>query len=642
MRGKKKCKTGGRKPKLAEGALLDQYGVPQQQGALVGYVPPAEQKNIGGGIGKGAATGASLGSSFGPIGTVVGGVVGAIGGGIGTAIGNRKRQREYDQQLLEQQNIAQYNLQQQSFANAGNKLAKGGTLNRISPDAVEVRANEPSKTDSVELDTAFVDHNEIIDNQNRVFSDVLKTPKGKTIAKEAKRLEKMKSNNPRFIEADTHIDNKLTKLFEYQESKKRNKTKRNLALGGNLTDPGKKNKKKNISSATGLELPETFETTPRNIDVTKPIVKGVESFDYLEDRTKSQYASKPMSSFRSEQEYLKYHKGIFEKSLTPEERQRYDAMDESTREGYFTAKYGTQPFVGQDRTAFAPEGNVLGRPAMTKGGKLPKPKYFNGNNDDYTLGIKPLSSEKIYNDLIGPNLTVNTAIGDAIQPISTEQPQRQGLSGESILQGATALASFIPNIANRKLRNNLKGPIAPVMESKTRLERISARPQLASANRAYNQSKGVIEAGTAQGSNLASATGNLLAKRLAGENAIYGNVNAANAQIQAQEAGMNLGVGARNVERSNRFNTDKIDFANRKTQLQSENIANAIQKFQSITAERNRMNLDKDKYDILMEAYGDLPEAMKEQYRTFMQNAKPKNSKGGKLNTKRKGKGIAY
>lgn len=132
-----------------------------------------------------------------------------------------RKQKKQAEEMRSIENAAVQNASFKPTFNMGGRSGKqrcvdGGTLEPISEDAVEVKATNPGLTDSVELETAFVDNNEIIDNQNRVFSDDLTTPNGRSIAKEAKRLEKMKSPNPRFDGANSHIDSKLTELFDYQ------------------------------------------------------------------------------------------------------------------------------------------------------------------------------------------------------------------------------------------------------------------------------------------------------------------------------------------------------------------------------------------------------------------------------------------
>jgi hypothetical protein len=150
--------------------------------------------------------------------------VNPILGGIASLAGNLISGNELarqQQKLIDDQTMANFRENsQKSIYNYYHQpgMAKGGYLEPISKDAVEVIANDPSKTDSVELPTAFVDNDEIISN-NRVFSDDLKSG-GISFSKRAKKLEKMKSTNPRFTQANRLIDSKLDALFEEQESLK--------------------------------------------------------------------------------------------------------------------------------------------------------------------------------------------------------------------------------------------------------------------------------------------------------------------------------------------------------------------------------------------------------------------------------------
>lgn len=62
--------------------------------------------------------------------------------------------------------------------------AMGGQLQPLSEGTMQVQANNPQQTDSVDIGSAMVDHGETITN-NYVFSDVLKNPlTGKTFADE--------------------------------------------------------------------------------------------------------------------------------------------------------------------------------------------------------------------------------------------------------------------------------------------------------------------------------------------------------------------------------------------------------------------------------------------------------------------------
>lgn len=155
-------------------------------------------------------------------------------GVIGRSATQTRRKKElvsknnYEQSFIKQDLIN--NSGQPGMAKGGNIMSKklkvlgGGQLNTISSDAVEVNANNPIATDSVELQNAFVDNNEIIDNKDRVFSDVIATPRGISVAKEAKRLEKMKSSSSRFNDSNTRIESKLDELFKYQETTKQDNT----------------------------------------------------------------------------------------------------------------------------------------------------------------------------------------------------------------------------------------------------------------------------------------------------------------------------------------------------------------------------------------------------------------------------------
>lgn len=185
------------------------------KGGLVEYQEP---------VVSGVFQGASALSSLGPAGMAAG----AIGGGLIGLVGAKKQQALQNEQDAQSQLATNRLLMQNagnSFKNGGKILAsklgveQGGTLEPVSEDAVQVKANNPNQTDSVELDQAFVDHNEVIDRKKRVFSDNIYDDDF-TMAIKAKRLEKMKSPGKRFEDANNHIESKLDALFVRQEQKK--------------------------------------------------------------------------------------------------------------------------------------------------------------------------------------------------------------------------------------------------------------------------------------------------------------------------------------------------------------------------------------------------------------------------------------
>lgn len=235
----------GKKKKLKFGDYLKQNAGPLGSGmgfagqALDSLVP---ETSIGGGIASGALKGASSLAMLGPVGMGIGAVGGAALGWLGA---DKAQKAE-----TEMKKAAKFSSDQNLMANAGNSfksggkmkgkfnVLKGGSLNQISPDAVEVDANNPESTDSVELEEAFVDHNEVIDRENRVFSDSVFLPNGKSIAQEAKKLEKMKGTRKRFDKANGLVDSKIDALFSYQEKSKKQAMKKGGKMKAKLTPGG--------------------------------------------------------------------------------------------------------------------------------------------------------------------------------------------------------------------------------------------------------------------------------------------------------------------------------------------------------------------------------------------------------------------
>ena len=145
-------------------AFLDQYGAPIQQGAaLAGSTIGALAPNKGGAAASGALKGAAAGMAFGPVGAGVGAVV----GGITSFIGAKKEEKALEEMKRKQENADNLLAVNTGVANAGRSLKHGGKLlskklnplaggglNVVSDDAVEVKANNPNETDSVELQEA--------------------------------------------------------------------------------------------------------------------------------------------------------------------------------------------------------------------------------------------------------------------------------------------------------------------------------------------------------------------------------------------------------------------------------------------------------------------------------------------------------
>lgn len=413
-----------------------------------------------------------------------------------------RKQKRRAENMVNQQNAAinqsliQNSAVQPMMNKGGNLVSKklkvlnGGSLNPISPDAVEVNATNPGLVDSVELNDAFVDNNEIIDNKDRVFSDILTTPSGRSIAKEAKGLERMKSTNSRFSNSNSRIDSKLNELFSYQESLKSDVPKPTLgynAMQGKL--------------ASENEGDDTF--------------------------------------FNNAYKML-------------------DAQKVRSKLGV----------------------NKEGKPAFKKGGVKPKPVYDKGG---------PFSGWE----------DPNSIREDGFAGVG---PEKQGFNWG---QAANSAATVAPNILNAYLQKKLKGPASPTLETDIRLDRIDPAAQLAENTRQAGAANSLILKNTAQGANITSSIGSVMAKKLASNNQVYGQTQAINADIQGREAMINQGVRARNAMSTNRFKDDLVGFANKKLQLTSENVANLSGKVQANRREKNAMDRDRMALEVMKKQYED-------------------------------------
>jgi hypothetical protein len=105
------------------------------------------------------------------------------------------------------------------------EYVNGGDLEAISNDSIQVDADNPSLTDSVETDKAFLDHNEVVTG-SRVYSDSLINPNtGNSFAKDESRLQKIlgkiQKNKERSGDTEYKDEEYLNRnskaLFETQE-----------------------------------------------------------------------------------------------------------------------------------------------------------------------------------------------------------------------------------------------------------------------------------------------------------------------------------------------------------------------------------------------------------------------------------------
>lgn len=204
---------------------------------------------------------------------------------------------------------------------------------------------------------------------------------------------------------------------------------------------------------------------------------------------------------------------------------------------------------------------------------------------------------------------------------------KNGLGAGGWADLATTVA---PNIVNAYLQTKLKGPIAPQLVTHTKFERADPSAQLADLDRDSTAANELITRNTAQASSLTSAIGSQTAKKANAKNQIYGQTQFLNSRIQNNEAGLNFARKSQNADRTTGFLNEQVHFGNKKLQMTSENVANLSGKLQAMSSENKQRALDREKYKIMMEAYSDLPQAMKAKYKTF-NDGNLFYSKGGRL-----------
>lgn len=588
-------------------------------------------------------------------------VLNPVAGAILSAKGRKKQLQELAQQRqipINQQLMANSATPDQTFKHGGMILAKslhpmaGGGLEPISDGAVQVKADNPARTDSVELQDAYVDHNEIIDKENRVFSDEVKLPSGKSIAQEAKRLNKMKREDyeSRFANSNQHIDSKLDKLFAYQESMKGPEGD-HLAKGGKIHI--KKSKVGSLHKHLGVAKGEKIPASKLSIKST----------DSPAIRKKKQFAINAKKWHHADGGTINdgIYNDLYAQRAIGDGPVDYSAPNSS-------APFPMTPYLpqgAQSSTApdYTPVNNYrdfkLGRtklPNTSEGMKtlLKEQQAYNQekmrvypNKKRFDTGGK-LSEDALYDPAYGTKVT---GLQDNPMNANTTWQQPSDVPDYSKFQwpqakqnkfdwgqAANMAITTAPNVANALLQRKLKGPASPQLETDVRLGRVNADAQLASANRAFNQAQAVVTKNTAQGSNLTSAVGNLLSKRLEAQNQTYGDLNNLNTQIGNQEVGMNQGIRARNAERISGYKNAQAEFSNRKLGLTSQNISNLSTKLQSFERERAQRERDRQSYEFLQSAYGDsgvlnrLAQTNPELYESVNKAlGKKSNRRGGKL-----------
>jgi hypothetical protein len=133
-----------------------------------------------------------------------------------------------------------------------------------------------------------------------------------------------------------------------------------------------------------------------------------------------------------------------------------------------------------------------------------------------------------------------------------------------------------------------------------------------------------------------SNIGSILAKRLYADNQTNDSINGLNAEINNQEAGINAGVQARNVDRKNISNMLKVEQKNRQLSAYSQIASNVGEKVMQGKREKNLKDLSTTELELLKKQYEDsgvydrnLKGILDEYYKR--QGIKKKKAFGGKL-----------
>lgn len=667
-RNKKKYKGGGFK-------LEQMGGLASFAGQAIGAnTNPTDQ---GGSFLSGALQGGGAGAALGPVGAGIGALIGGISGIFNANEAAELAKRERQQASFQEQSNA---LRQPAKKKGGKLLSnrlnvvKGGSLTPVSDDAVQVVANDPSQTDSVELRDAFVDHDEIIDNQNRVFSDELKTPSGRSIAKEAKKLEKMKGGGRRFQGVNDHIENKLDQLFEYQEDMKKKK-KHNLnnftntepnpdfpdemanLKGGGTIHIKKANRGKFTASAkkagqsvqqhakSVLANPHASALQKKRANFARNAAKWHHALGGEVDPNKVKVSADPMMAQTGEDQSLPTSPRA---SIDEQLRKNYPGMDlnildstnkpivpgtPDTHDQYVLRRAYRPTLTGGSNKLYGDmldpkTGQPIAKNGFKKGGRKPKYGLGTPNLDFLTKGKQLAQGEGYAMGEYAPFGNTGSKMQNdlSLDPVNNNPVNEvPALAGKSIAipksstpvdwqKIGTTAATFAPNLLNSQLQGRLAAPPSPAQETYTKLDRVNPAAQLAAIDSATRQANELGVRNTAQSGSLGSYFGNNLSKKLMAKNDVWGKTSQLNAGIQGNEAYINALKQSRNVERTNLKKMQDVEFNNKRLELSSSNISNLASKILMRGKEKNMMALDRDKYKILMGQYQNLPPLMKEKY----------------------------
>lgn len=629
-RKKKKNKLTGRVHHQGDNSLQPKAKPNLQWGTDVEdysqlYQPSATQTAIQSGA-PGVIDGLAKALNFAPgVGQIAGGVLtGAM------ALINRRKQKKAQDAAVKLMNQRKENLGNVKFTQndtedlptfefaKGGRIkgspgvyANGGTLEPVSDEAVQVKADNPEAIDSVDIGPAFVDHNEIIDNKNRVFSDSHKLPSGMSIAKKAKQLEKMKSDNPRFSQSNDLVDSKLNNLYDYQSKLNQRKAKKEaMADGGTIhIKPENKGKFTAYAKSHGKGVQEMASQVMANKeDYSSAIVKRA-NFAKNAAKFKHQYGGDLIA-----QDATAIVKPLNKTAfLQPKANPFVDEMTVRKLAGSNPKLLPNwanpdRAWMGDGSKFINDAGNLETKPTYQK--KNAKQRFQWGTEDQMDLldSFNP-GAKRVNLDMGDPSTSANASFLPDMSGSSSTTPQKRkfdwGAAGDTAMGFATTLGTFLPDIANLRDISRMPTPEQPITESRVSLDRVTPDAQFARINRATRDAAKNIRSNTAQSASANASMANLLSRKLEAENAARAATNQQNTEIQSREAALNVGVKARNAASANEYLQNVTQRGLAQIQSRSQSRANIAEKVLGLGRERNQMKLDRKRMALLAKKYED-------------------------------------
>lgn len=185
-----------------------------------------------------------------------------------------------------------------------------------------------------------------------------------------------------------------------------------------------------------------------------------------------------------------------------------------------------------------------------------------------------------------------------IEPFSA--PGIEEGTGQTPLSSYLAdVATFAPDVANIAASRRLPSVPTPQQETPVTLERYSDDAIVADMARQFRGVTRGIGENVAQAGAATAATASTLASYLNERNKALDQNRRLNAQIGAQEAALNAQIGARNTQRINRYLEERQRRRLAGQQIRSGALASVSEKIQAREAERNQMELDRLRLNLL-------------------------------------------